>query len=133
MGIGKYVTVTSVGCNAGDTTFTVTYFPSAGQPSCLADFVRSVRYVSVTHRLSEAQLNRRGLLKLMLRMPEVRERLQALSSTNDEVLALCGAFEDASSTLEKLRRDPTDVDLDAILEYEGLCRDIEHEILEICS
>ena len=69
----------------------------------------------------------------MLRMPEVRDRLQALSTSNDEVLALCGAFEDASSTLEKLRRDPAGVNPKAILEYEELCRDIEHEILEICS
>ena len=48
--------------------------------------------------LTEAQLNRRGLLKLMLRMPELRDRLRELSLTDDDFLSLCGAFEDASTT-----------------------------------
>jgi hypothetical protein len=94
-------------------------------------FARSNRYGSVAQLESEAQLNRRGLLKLMLRMPAVRDKLQRLSA-NEEVLALCGAFEDASSTLERLQRDRSDVNLATIIEYEELCRDIEREILEIC-
>jgi hypothetical protein len=68
----------------------------------------------------------------MLRMPTVRDRLQRLSA-NDEVLALCGAFEDASAMLERLRRERSGVNLPVIVEYEELCRDIEREILEICS
>jgi len=86
----------------------------------------------LAHTPSEAQINRRGLLKLMLRMPTVRDRLQMLSA-NDDVLALCGAFEDASATLERLQRERTGVNLPAIVEYEELCRDIEREIMEICS
>jgi hypothetical protein len=86
----------------------------------------------VAHTPSEAQINRRGLLKLMLRMPAVRDRLQLLSA-NDDVLALCGAFEDASATLERLQRERTSINFTAIVEYQELCRDIEREILEICN
>lgn len=82
--------------------------------------------------MSEARLNRRGLLKLMLKMPALRNRLQALSATNDDVLALCGAFEDASATLDELRRNRNSLNPSAIFEYEELCRDIEREITEIC-
>ena len=81
---------------------------------------------------SETRLNRRGLLRLMLRMPALRDRLQLLSA-NDDLLALCGAFEDASTTLERLRRERSGVNLTAIVEYEELCHDIEQEILEICT
>jgi hypothetical protein len=86
----------------------------------------------VAHTPSEAQINRRGLLKLMLRMPAVRDRLQLLSA-DDEVLALCGAFEDASTTLERLQRERSGVNFTVIVEYEELCRDIEREILELCT
>lgn len=95
--------------------------------------LNSMRRVdSVAYTPSEAKINRRGLLKLMLRMPAMRDRLQLLSA-NDNVLALCGAFEDASATLERLQRDRTGVNGTTIVEYEQLCRDIEREILELCS
>jgi hypothetical protein len=83
--------------------------------------------------LTEAQLNRRGLLKLMLRMPELRDRLRELSLTNDDFLSLCGAFEDASTTLDELRRDRNGRNKSAIFEYEELCRDIETEIKKSCN
>jgi hypothetical protein len=82
---------------------------------------------------SETQLNRRGLLKLMLRIPEFRARLQELGATNADFLSLCGAFEDASSTLDHLRRDHARYDETAISEYEELCDDIESEIKSICT
>jgi len=83
--------------------------------------------------LSEAQLNRRGLLKLMLRIPELRGRLQELSSRSESLSSLCGAFEDASMTLERLRAVRALPDEAAILEYEAVCREIEGEIRSICA
>ena len=83
--------------------------------------------------LTEAQLNRRGLLKLMLRMPELRDRLRELSLTDDDFLSLCGAFEDASTTLDELRRDRDGRNKSAIFKYEEKYRDIETEIEKSCN
>jgi hypothetical protein len=46
---------------------------------------------------SEAAINRRGLLKLMLRMPALRERLQTLTSRDENLFALCDASSGARS------------------------------------
>ncbi|MBL8576469.1 MAG: hypothetical protein JNK47_04530 [Mesorhizobium sp.] len=81
---------------------------------------------------SEAQLNRRGLLKLMLRMPEMREHLKELSATNESVALLCGAFEDASAILEKLQMNPAEANHSAISEYRLICSEIESEVRSIC-
>lgn len=73
----------------------------------------------------------KGLWKLMLRLPALRGQLQVLSVRNTSLLTLCDAFQDASSTLDSLRRDPT-VDSAIIREYETLCSEIEGEVIEIC-
>ena len=78
----------------------------------------------------EAARNRKGLMKLMLRMPALRGQLQLLSVRNEDVFNLCGAFDDASVTLERLRKSGEDQDV--ILEYENICAEIEREIIEIC-
>ena len=82
---------------------------------------------------SETEHNRRGLVKLMLKMPALRGRLQMLSATNAGVFSLCGAFEDASSTLDRLRKEKSFVDEAVVREYESLCDEIEKEIMEICA
>ena len=76
--------------------------------------------------------NRRGLVKLMLRLPAVRGRLQILSATNAGIFSLCGAFEEASSTLDRLRSEDSQVDPIVLREYELLCEEIEQDILERC-
>jgi hypothetical protein len=81
----------------------------------------------------EVELNRRGLVKLMLKMPALRGRLQILSATNSAVFSLCGAYEEASATLERLRKEKSQVDRSVVIEYEDLCEDIEREIIEICG
>lgn len=75
---------------------------------------------------------RRGLLKLMLRLPALRGQLQVLCASDASVLGLCGAFDDASTTLERLRKNRSDQDADAILEYETICFEIETDIIGIC-
>lgn len=81
---------------------------------------------------TEADYNHRGLIKLMLRMPALRKRLQEVSTANPDMLSLCGAFDEASSTLDRLRKDGTRSDPAMVQEYESLCEQIEHEIIEIC-
>jgi hypothetical protein len=82
--------------------------------------------------LSEAQANRRGLLRLMLRIPELRDQLREVVARDDDALSLCGAFEDASVTLEQMRMDETRRHADILVEYEDICRQIEDEIRMIC-
>ena len=54
---------------------------------------------------TDSDENHRGLAKLMLKLPVFRGRLQMLSMRNEDFLSLCGAFEEASVTLERLRRE----------------------------
>ena len=75
---------------------------------------------------------RRGLVRLMLRLPAVRSELQILSARSDEVKSLCGAFEDAHATLETLRRSGRPQIDAAVIEYQNLCDDIESDILSLC-
>jgi hypothetical protein len=76
--------------------------------------------------------DRRGLLKLMLKMPALRGQLQALSARDEGVLSLCGAFDDATDTLERLRLSDPERHRLVILEYESICAEIEQDIIKIC-
>ena len=67
-----------------------------------------------------------------MRMPALRGRLQVLGAMREDFLSLCGAFEDASATLDELRRSADGRNQAAIVEYEELCREIEKEIIDIC-
>ena len=78
----------------------------------------------------EAARNQKGLMKLMLRIPALRGEIQLLSVRNEDVFSLCGAYDDASLTLERLRKSGEDRDV--VLEYENICAEIEREIIEIC-
>jgi hypothetical protein len=89
-------------------------------------------FVSKT-MLSEIEHNRRGLVKLMLRLPALRGQLQIVSAKNPCMFSLCGAFEDASSTLDRLRKEKTGENQSVIREYETLCVELEREIIELCD
>lgn len=80
-----------------------------------------------------AAADRRGLSKLMLKLPALRRQLQILSATDEGVLSLCGAFDDATDTLERLRRTDPERHHDMILEYENICAEIEQDIFKICT
>lgn len=56
-----------------------------------------------------------------------------MSARDPELLNLCGAFEDACSTLERLRKEGRIRNLDAIVEYEAMCAEIEQEVIEMCA
>ena len=81
---------------------------------------------------TEVDHNRAGLNKLMLKMPALRGQLQILSAQNPELYNLCGAFGDASATLERLRRNQTNPDSAVIADYENLCVELEQDIIRIC-
>lgn len=76
--------------------------------------------------------NYRGLAKLMLKLPVFRGRLQLLSIRNDDFLSLCGAFEEASAMLDRLRRENGERNRLAIEEYETICLEVEQEIVKMC-
>ena len=69
---------------------------------------------------------------MMLKMPALRGRLQILSIRDPEVLSLCGAFEDASSTLERLLKENNPSNRDRIQEYQTICREIEDDVIALC-
>jgi hypothetical protein len=75
--------------------------------------------------------SQRGLWKLMLKLPAMRGQLQMLSTRNSTLVSLCDAFDEASSTLDRLRRNGSSDDR-LLVEYETLCSDIENEVIDIC-
>ncbi len=68
----------------------------------------------------------------MLKMPALRGELQLLSARSEDLRSLCGAFEEASSTLESLRKSAGTAPPESIVEYEVLCREIEDDIIALC-
>ncbi|MFK4771705.1 hypothetical protein [Rhizobium sp. ZW T2_16] len=75
---------------------------------------------------------RRGLLKLMMRMPQRRGELQDLWQRDQTFQALCEAYEDATSTYERLVTRPLPGDADLIDEYRDLCTGLEQDVERRC-
>ncbi len=76
----------------------------------------------------EADQNRRGFTKLMLKLPILRADLKLLAQQNQYFMGLCGAYDEATATLERLRKSERQADADVIAEYEAICVDIEREV-----
>lgn len=68
----------------------------------------------------------------MMRLPDLRRQLQILNARDDQLRSFCGAFEEASSMLDRLRRQADGADPEIIREYEQLCVEIEQEVISIC-
>ncbi|MDL2409409.1 hypothetical protein PY650_28015 [Rhizobium calliandrae] len=75
---------------------------------------------------------RRGLWRLMLRLPAMRGRLQILGAKSSALQDLFEAYEDASVTLERLLREPDGAAPQMIREYETICSEVENEVIEYC-
>ncbi|MBN9135076.1 MAG: hypothetical protein J0I92_03390 [Phyllobacterium sp.] len=73
----------------------------------------------------------RGLWKLMLKLPAMRGQLQMESAKNKALVGLCDAFDDATTALDELNRDPRS-NADLIKEYETICSEIESEVIDLC-
>jgi hypothetical protein len=67
----------------------------------------------------------------MLKLPALRGQLQMLSGRSSTLLSLCDAFDEASSTLDRLRLESAR-NGKLIAEYETLCLDIEGEVIDLC-
>ncbi|MFU0507147.1 hypothetical protein [Pseudaminobacter sp. NGMCC 1.201702] len=72
----------------------------------------------------------RGAKRLMLRLPALRRQIEVLVS-NGEICALCTAFEDATTTLDRLRKEKASTVI--IRDYEQICAEIECEVVALCK
>ncbi|MBD9448244.1 MULTISPECIES: hypothetical protein [unclassified Rhizobium] len=75
---------------------------------------------------------RRGLHRLMLKLPSVRGRLQLIGEKSESLGSLCEAYEDASSTLDRLRSSAGDMNHAMVHEYEMVCAEIEADVIKYC-
>jgi len=73
----------------------------------------------------------RGVSRLMLRLPALRDVLRPLAAKSEGLLSLCEAYDDACETLERLRIPKTGDD-PMRLEYQTICHEIETDIIEFC-
>ncbi|OOO19720.1 hypothetical protein BTE56_13390 [Agrobacterium pusense] len=73
----------------------------------------------------------RGRLKLMLRLPRLRGRLQLVHNTQPTVANLFEAYDEASSTLERLRSQ-SEASSAMLEEYLRICDDIESDVIRLC-
>jgi hypothetical protein len=83
-----------------------------------------------TLQLSPTQ--RRGLLKLMVRLPALRRALQILGAQPGLHGVLFSAYDQATSMLANLRLAPDEPDDRLIREYEAACAALETEIIHRC-
>jgi hypothetical protein len=72
---------------------------------------------------------KRGLLRLMMKLPAVRGRLQVLAAKPSSLDGLLEAYEEASAALERMSRDRSRDDCPLIEEYEAVCAEIEADVI----
>ncbi len=70
---------------------------------------------------------RRGLWRLMLKLPALRGRLQIVAAKSPALDDLFEAYDDASIALERFRRDGN---VTRIAEYDGICSGIENDVIQ---
>lgn len=70
---------------------------------------------------------RRGLLRLMLRLPALRGKLQIVAAKSAELDDLFEAYDDASIALERFQRDQN---VTRMAEYESICSGIENDVIQ---
>ena len=75
---------------------------------------------------------RRGLWRLMLKLPAMRGSLQILAPQSSCLVGLCEAYEDASVMLETLQKQGKDADLALLEEYITICVEIESDVIAYC-
>jgi len=79
----------------------------------------------------QSEAARRGLWRLMLKLPAVRGRLQLFSNRSSALSDLFEAYEDASVALERFQKDQHRRDSRLIQEYETVCTEIETEVIRL--
>lgn len=76
---------------------------------------------------------RRGLRRLMLRLPSSREKLRALKEPSTGLSSLAEAYEDASVMYFSLLRSGDAADPTLVREYGQICREIEDDVARYCA
>lgn len=70
---------------------------------------------------------RRGLWRLMLKLPALRGQLQIIAAQTTDLNELFEAYEMAASALERFRKEE---DRTRVREYETVCSAIEEDIIQ---
>nr|WP_084317470.1 hypothetical protein [Agrobacterium pusense] len=70
---------------------------------------------------------RRGLWRLMLKLPALRGQLQIIAAQTTDLNELFEAYEMAASALERFRKEE---DRTRVREYETVCSAIEEDIVQ---
>lgn len=73
----------------------------------------------------------KGLLKLMMKLPSVREQLQTIVRQRSTFSELLSAYGEATAMLERLERG-RERDEAMILEYRTICAEIENDVMTQC-
>ncbi|PDT07621.1 MULTISPECIES: hypothetical protein [unclassified Rhizobium] len=68
-----------------------------------------------------------GLARLMMRLPATRATIRAAASSQSHLYELCGAYGEACSVLDRMRKDGS-ADPAIITEYEIICAEIEADV-----
>ncbi len=71
----------------------------------------------------------RGLLRLLLKLPSIRARLQVIAAGSTHLNELFEAYEEANIALERFQRTGDRASCPLIEEYEALCAEIETDVL----
>ncbi|WP_064692043.1 hypothetical protein [Rhizobium aegyptiacum] len=69
-----------------------------------------------------------GLARLMMRLPATRPTIKAAAADQPHLYELCGAYGEACSVLDRLRKDMS-ADPAIVTEYEIICAEIETDVL----
>ncbi|TNM64777.1 hypothetical protein [Aliirhizobium smilacinae] len=73
----------------------------------------------------------KGLLKLMMKLPSVREQLQTIVRQRSTFSELLSAYGEATAMLDRLERG-RERDEAMILEYRTICAEIENDVMTEC-
>lgn len=74
--------------------------------------------------------SQRGLLKLLLKLPSVRGRLQMIAAKPSSLHFLFEAYDAATDMLERLERNGADAS--DLMEYRTICQEIETDVIRYC-
>lgn len=74
----------------------------------------------------------RGLLKLMLKLPSVRGKIQVLAARSESLVSMCEAYGEASSMLERLESGRAVNEGGILDEYRAICTEIENDVIRYC-
>lgn len=76
-------------------------------------------------------LARKGLWRLMLKLPAMRGRMQIIAVKSAALRELFEAYEEASMTAERLAGQGTLANSTRLVEYQTICAEIENDVVQL--